>query len=481
MKIPAIWLGAENDLAELLFRTRLSAHAAELKIKAFADSGEDEIPYQEKLASDLIEIYGSVGVISVDGALVSEEDPFNPWVGVVGYPTIARALNQLLAEPEVKSIVLAINSPGGNAEGVGEAGDAIKAASQVKPVVAWTGSNMLSAGYWLGSSAQAVYGTKMARVGSIGAVTTFTSLSRMLKENGIDVEVVRSSPMKAMPHHSEPLTDKGRGKLQKEVDFFHSLFIDHVVQSRTNLSSVRASEGWASGESFFGEEASRLGLLDAPLKSLNALISELDSVHNSVSVYGGLDMPQRVVINASSAGTARAALSAGIPIDELDPELVAQTDESDPVDEPEEDDASEAPAEPVSAPAVAAGLDSGASSLIERLHAEATKAGVELALARQEISKLTSQLEEASTMRPALQKAVERLQVGLGHRPALLDKMPVGQLVEMYGTLYSELMALPVGRKSLSESEEEPQESPSGKFDSVVEQRLRIVPKSGRV
>jgi hypothetical protein len=300
--------------------------------------------------------------------------------------------------------------------------------------------------------------------------------------------------MKAVPHPYEPLTDKGKAVIQRDIDFMHTLFTDHVVASRPNLSSANANETWATGESFFGEQALQLGLIDAPLRTLDSLLSNLIGAHNArQQSSGGLQtMPKRLVINSEAA---RAAISAGIPAISLGTEVeTPETPDPLPAVQPIEetvlspeakavvaDEAEEASKPKAEAtPLHELTSNDGTVTLLQtQLHELSDEnKGLQEKLIRLQIEheQQGAQVAELQQLHKPLCTAIERLEVGLGHRPSSLEGLSATALVSTYDRLYAELMKLPVGQQSMAAPT--PQETDQGQ--TIVNQRLTSIPGGRR-
>jgi ClpP class serine protease len=66
---------------------------------------------------------------------------------------LSRDVQQLLADDDVASIVLLVDSPGGSCHGTGELATKLRAARGTKPIVACVSSLCASAAYWIASQA----------------------------------------------------------------------------------------------------------------------------------------------------------------------------------------------------------------------------------------------------------------------------------------------------------------------------------------
>ena len=195
--------------------------------------------------------------------------------GAVGTEDISANLQAALSDPAVKGILLNIASPGGTVNGTPEVAAAIRAATEFKPILAFTDSMMASAAYWIGSQASMVIASESASVGSIGVYIPVTDMSKRAEMAGIKVEVIKNKEgtYKGMGHPGTSMTDPQRTHLQSVADEIFGMFAG-AVQSRR---SVPASA--MQGQTFFGNEARRNGLIDdvggidRARRSLSALIA----------------------------------------------------------------------------------------------------------------------------------------------------------------------------------------------------------------
>jgi len=260
-----LWAGDEASL-----QTYLEATQAAAALKA-AGKWDDEEDDEE---SRLVQVQDGVGVVSISGTLNNGGGFMNRLFGMTGYPEIRDAMIQAATDPEIKEILLDINSPGGTVAGLSDTASLIRNIhSNVKPVTAFTSGDMASAAYWLGSSAGSVNADRMANVGSIGVLATHVERSKQLKDEGLGVTVVRSGKYKALVNGVEPLSAEGLKVLQGKVDAADALFVEHVASMR-NRSVEYTKEHMAQGREFLAEDAQRVGLVDS-VTTFDALLTDL--------------------------------------------------------------------------------------------------------------------------------------------------------------------------------------------------------------
>jgi len=304
-----LWAGSEASLQNYIEAQQ--AASVRKSAGAWPEDGDDE-------SSRLLQVQDGVGVISINGSLNNGAGFMNRLFGMTGYPEIREAVIEAARDPEINSILLDINSPGGTVAGVSDTADLIRQVNdRVKPVAAFSSGNMASAAYWLGSSAGEMHADRMAVVGSIGVIATHMERSKQLKDEGIGVTVIRSGKYKALANGVEPLSDEGKRQLQAQVDAADAVFVEHVASMR-GRSVDYTREHMAQGREFVGEDAQRVGLVDS-VTTFDALMSRLSKKF--------IDKSNSLIDNTRKVGGRAIASSATPEIGESDMKKKAFTEQ----------------------------------------------------------------------------------------------------------------------------------------------------------
>lgn len=243
---------------------RATDHAEAAKAAGFTDMiaalfGEAPKPYKA----------GSVGVIPLHGVIGKALSPLDRMTGAVDLNEFTSALEAYASDPEVKTIVVDVSSPGGTVTGVEEAASML--ASIGKPTVAFTETEMASAAYWIGSQADRVVATPSATVGSVGVFMAIPDVSEAYKQAGVKMEVIKSGSLKGAGIEGTSLTDAQRANLQEQVNAIHADFKETVRGKRRH-----AKDEDMEGQVFSGKVAARKGLVTGLGTSLAALVAELN-------------------------------------------------------------------------------------------------------------------------------------------------------------------------------------------------------------
>lgn len=449
MQFPEIWLGSEDAYMQAVYRRLFymdnrASYANEERMLALRETDEDdeEFSLSQYLAARLIEKQGSVGIVTIDGALTRDESFYNLWFGDVAYSTIATAVNQLLSDTAVQSIVLSWASPGGDAAGIEDLGTFLKEAGKIKPIHSWVGQAALSAAYWAAASCKSVRASELGETGSVGAIMQFTSVARRLQEQGVDVHIERAGKYKALLQPSEALTEAGRAYMRDKVEYLHEFFIKHIEQARPSLRDVSRSK-WAEGQTFYAREAIEMGLVDGPALSLSAFVGKLQAQAARSESQRGVTMAKSVLLDqqalaALASGAIPGAAGGALPgMDNLPgggvPGGEGGAGSSDLLgDRPtgqESASASAAASELVLSACLDGGLEGYLKDKVETLEVKLAELQVQLTRSEDQLR----QLQDVETvLAPIAVEATQRLQVALGQAPLNLLGLPARTLAETY-------------------------------------------------
>ena len=232
---------------------------------------------------------GGVAVIKFEG-LVTKRPSFWGWLfgGSAATQTAQEALAAALADTAVKSVLFVVDSPGGTVAGTEELAEAVFNARKVKTVTAYASDMCASAAYWIAAQAGKVYANATATVGSIGVYAVNVDLSRMYRNEGVEVDVIKSAPGKGSGIRGTQWTPDQRADLQREIDALGAEFVGAVGRARP--AAVIA----ADGRCYTAREGLSLGLVDG-ITTLSDLLGQMVADANKwppVSLNVDLEAPE---------------------------------------------------------------------------------------------------------------------------------------------------------------------------------------------
>jgi ClpP class serine protease len=250
--------------------------------------------------SRLLTRRGSTAILPVTGPIVRRASMVSSSFGeqMASVDALAMELKKALDDPSFTSILLDIDSPGGEANGIAELGEAIFQARSQKPIWAYVSDLGASAAYWLASAADRIVLAETAAVGSIGCVA---AVRDPRAEKQTRIEFVSSVSPEKRP---DPTTEAGAAQMQGLVDTLGHIFVDTVARNRGVEADTVVQEFGAGGLKI-GRDAVRAGMADQ-LGSFEGTLVDIAEA----SVRPIQATPRRVG-KAASAGPAAPAASEG--------------------------------------------------------------------------------------------------------------------------------------------------------------------------
>lgn len=225
-------------------------------------------------ASRLLTVVGNNAEIEVKG-VITKDPSFLAMLfggGNTTYGEIIAALAEAEADATVDNITLAIDSPGGQFDGLFDALAAIQGTS--KPVKALISNVGASAAYAIASQAdEIVASNRAARIGSVGVAATI----------GVDDSEVTITSTNAPKKRPDVTTKEGRATVREELDAMHEIFVDAIAEGRgTTVEKVNAEFG--QGATLLAGEALKRGMIDAVAK---APLKVVESTKTTTARSGG--------------------------------------------------------------------------------------------------------------------------------------------------------------------------------------------------
>lgn len=167
---------------------------------------------------------------------------------------------KLSESASAKAVILRIDSYGGTTAGGEALYHEIRKLGEKKPVVAVFGTAATSAAYMIAVAADHIISRANTITGSIGVILQWAEISKLLEKVGVDVEQIRSGPLKAVPSPFEPATERAREVTSEVLQDSYKWFIS-VVTDRRALRPA-AIEELKTGRIYSGRQALEIGLVD---------------------------------------------------------------------------------------------------------------------------------------------------------------------------------------------------------------------------
>lgn len=228
-----------------------------------------------------------IAVLPISGTLAHKWGGLQPSCGVTGYDGIQARMNQALADPEVRGILLDTDTGGGGVAGAFDCTDIIARANKIKPVWSLCYDMHCSAGQLLVSGAGRRLITQTGIAGSIGVVIAHMDVSEMLKQTGRKVTLIHAGANKVDGNPYEALPESVRAKLQADVEATRLRFAN-TVSRHTGLSVDRILAQEAG--TFEGQAAIEQGLADELVNGADAVAVMAERISHKQTFATGRNM-----------------------------------------------------------------------------------------------------------------------------------------------------------------------------------------------
>jgi len=241
-----IWAAEKNYLLDYQERI-INATSEEVKAAESMFSGQ-ELP-------SILSIEGDTAIIKIEG-LLSRDGP--SWLDRMfgysgtGYYDILESIEEINNHPEIKTVTLQMNTPGGHASGVDEVYIGIKNLAKQKTVIAENHGLIASAGYWIASAASKIVAIgPSVETGSIGVIITAIDDTQWLKDMGLKrVKIVSSNAPNKAPDIGKK---SGINILQDRVNAIERIFIKRIADGR-KVTEAHVRENFGRGSVLIADD-----------------------------------------------------------------------------------------------------------------------------------------------------------------------------------------------------------------------------------
>ena len=199
----------------------------------------------------------AVAVIVAEGGIVDGKAP----QGEIGGDSTAALVRKARENPEVKALVLRVNSPGGS----GFASEVIRREIEItmkagKPVYISMGDLAASGGYWISMASDGIFATPSTITGSIGIFAIIPNAAEAFDNLGVHSAGSTTSWLANAGNPAAPLDPRFGETIQTLINHGYQSFVGKVAQAR-GKTPEQINE-IAQGRVWSGAQAKEIGLVD---------------------------------------------------------------------------------------------------------------------------------------------------------------------------------------------------------------------------
>ncbi|ABO51682.1 signal peptide peptidase A, Serine peptidase, MEROPS family S49 [Desulforamulus reducens MI-1] len=202
-----------------------------------------------------------IAVVHIEGTIMSSAPGGFGTAGVAAADRIVSELKEARENPEIKAVILKLNTGGGTVVGSDEIGREVERVRKSgKKVVAAMGEMAASGGYWISCKADKIVANPGTFTGSIGVIMQLTEMKDLYNKLGVEVNNIKTGAFKDMGASNKDLSPEERQIFQGLVNDSYEDFIQVVAAGRKmDPTQVRKL---ADGRIYTGKQAKQLGLVD---------------------------------------------------------------------------------------------------------------------------------------------------------------------------------------------------------------------------
>lgn len=193
--------------------------------------------------------------------------------GAGTYSTLRSTIEVLLNDEDTEQIVIEINSPGGDVNGLFECCEYIAKAKETKPIHAHVTGMCCSAAFAIAASCTDISATQTSEIGSVGVYAQAYDDEEYLKKQGILSRIFRSR--NAENKNRSAFSEEGAKDIQEKIDYFEDCFYTVLSEGR-GMDRGKCIEDFGHGDVFLAEDALERNMIDS-IVSYDELIKELAS------------------------------------------------------------------------------------------------------------------------------------------------------------------------------------------------------------
>ncbi|MDA1372273.1 MAG: protease SohB [Proteobacteria bacterium] len=178
-----------------------------------------------------------------------------------------------LAAPQ-DEVLLRLESPGGMVHAYGLASSQLLRIKTEKiPLTICVDKVAASGGYMMACLADRLVSAPFAIIGSIGVLVQLPNFHRVLKKFDVDYEMISAGEYKRTLTTFGEITQKGRDKVQEDVETIHSIFKTWVKDHRPSIEIEKI----ATGETWVGVQAKERYMVDELKTSDECIIAACET------------------------------------------------------------------------------------------------------------------------------------------------------------------------------------------------------------
>lgn len=192
-------------------------------VALFNGDGSTSSVVLEEVLSGEDDAAGKIVILPIEGLIETDESGF-----------LSESIEIVRDDPQVRGLVLRINSPGGTVSGSDYYLHLLRELKEELgiPIVVSMGDIAASGGYYIATVGDKIFAERSTETGSIGVIIPMYDASALCEKIGVASSPVVSGPMKGMGDLMKKPTPEERAIFQSLVDETYEQFLEVVREGR---------------------------------------------------------------------------------------------------------------------------------------------------------------------------------------------------------------------------------------------------------
>ncbi len=227
----------------------------------------------KKVNSAILTKASKIAVITIDG-VIDSNNKTSTFTSEFNAQNALKSLKLAGKDPEIKGIIIKINSPGGTVAMSQSIYNEIIRIRKNKPVVVSMEDLAASGGYYIASAADRIFALEGTLTGSIGVIFSTMDIHQLLSEKLlVSPNVIKSGKYKDIGAGYKKMSKEERVLLQNIVNDSYSQFLTAIKKGRIDrkddykakrtVLTYDVLKSYADGRIFTGQQAEKLGFIDS--------------------------------------------------------------------------------------------------------------------------------------------------------------------------------------------------------------------------
>lgn len=229
-------------------------------------------------SSKQLDVTDNIAVVVAEGEIIDGVSS----AGCVGSTDFVRTIERVKKDPNIKAVVLRINSPGGSVLASDIMCQAIEELKEAKPVVASMSNVVASGGYYIAAPCHYIMAQPTTITGSIGIFGILFDTTKLMQKIGIERDVVKTSRSADFLNPRATCSQEESKLIYKILQSHYETFLQKVSKGRG--LSIDQVKSLASGKIYAGTVAKQNGLVDE-LGGMEEAIEKAASLANMTGAY----------------------------------------------------------------------------------------------------------------------------------------------------------------------------------------------------